>query len=490
MSDSDRPLALVVGAGGIGCPAAWALARSGRWRLRLIDHDRVELSNLPRQVLYGPDDVGRPKAKVAAERLRTLASVEGIHARLDSDTIDNVLDGVSVMIDATDGAQTKDWLNQLAVRTRTPFVHAAGLRSEARLMAIAAGGAPCLSCVFGRLEDDGGRCSDLGVWNGVVGAIGCLAAHRADALRRHASQPAYEVLDMAAGRALSLGARPRAACPVCGASSGDMAVEPFPEFVACDVPNGQASPSPTAPGPIAHRLDLSSERCPMNLLRARQALDALERDELIEFTLGQEGAATVPDGVRMLGHDVVEVRRRAEDEGVHVVVRVSAAPSASELPRLPSEIVQRFARQLVLEDVGSAGQQTLFRSTVRVVSQSSLLLDTALIYLAAAGVGRFQLAASYATSCSARHRTHLERVAVGVFDEADSGTREGFTLVVENRELEGVVPVPNETRDLPPSIAMARGALLADHIQRRLVDSSGAAPALIGVSNDGALQSV
>ena len=145
---------LVAGAGGIGCPAAWALARAGVGRITILDPDVVELSNLPRQVLFTPDDLGRPKAPAAAAHLGgEAAGVVGFHEPLDDTNQAARLADVDVLVDATDGARTKDWLNQLAVRRGVPLVHAAGLRSEARLLAVPARGAPCLACLFGRLEE-------------------------------------------------------------------------------------------------------------------------------------------------------------------------------------------------------------------------------------------------------------------------------------------------------------------------------------------------
>ena len=494
MSGSRVPLALVVGAGGLGCPAAWALAQTGRWRMRIVDHDAIELSNLPRQVLYGPLDVDKPKAEVAARRLTSRAGIEGVRARLDASNHEAFLDDVDVVIDATDGARTKDWLNQLAVRTPVPLVHAAGLRSEARLMAIPRGGAPCLSCVFGRLEEESGRCSDLGVWNGVVGAAGFLAAHRAELLVKGQSNAAYDVLDLASGRALSLGTRARDSCPVCGQNAREAKIETFPEPIACE-----RLPSDTSDAPALtaeRRVDLSGERCPMNLLRARQSIEHAPPGTLMEFLLGQEGAATVPDGVRMLGHQVVDTRRRTDADGIHLVVRVSATPPSlrSTPPRMPAEVVQRFARQLVLDDMGSSGQQALFRSSIRVGAPSTPLLDTALIYLAAAGVGSIALSAAYERSCSARQRDHLARVALGVVSGTNEPVGPGISLSRgdgngTDAEFGELVADLDAAPSLPVSLAMARGALVADRIQRRLVDPSRDPRDWITISDTGDLMS-
>ncbi|MHC5012865.1 MAG: HesA/MoeB/ThiF family protein, partial [Planctomycetota bacterium] len=253
---------LLIGAGGIGCPAAWALVEAGIGKLTIVDPDVVEISNLPRQVLFGPTDVGRSKAEVAADRLRCgERRTRGVWARFDDTTAGDLCRDVDLLLDATDGALTKDWINALAVRIGLPLVHAAGLRSEARILDVPAGGRPCLACLFGRLDAEQGTCADLGVWSGVVGMVGFLAAETA--LRRltdeHAPSRGYAVIDLESGRAFSLAAEAAEDCPVCG-EGGRPGLEPFPDVATCAT--GDDRPRATKPGiPV---LDLVGEACPMN----------------------------------------------------------------------------------------------------------------------------------------------------------------------------------------------------------------------------------
>lgn len=308
----------MVGVGGIGCPAAWALAQDvpGIRRLTLVDPDLVEPSNLPRQILFAPGDVGHPKALVAAARLAPGGTspsgvhVVGVHARLDHETESELLEGVDVLVDATDGARTKDWINALAVRRRIPLVHAAGLRSEARLLDVPAGGRPCLACLFGRLEDELGSCADLGVWNGVVGVAGFLAAAAVARRLREPDAPSsgYAVHDFDAGRSFALVAEGDPACPVC-APAAELAAEVLPAEAAACMPSS---------GPEdGDALDLVGEECPMNLLRARAGVEALAPGGELEILLGAEGAETVPEGLAALGHEVV-----AEPLGPGLRIRV------------------------------------------------------------------------------------------------------------------------------------------------------------------------
>ena len=165
-SGVSRATVVVVGVGGIGSPCAWALARAGVGRLRLVDFDRVEESNLPRQVLFSSADVGRPKAVVAAEALaRHGIALEPVVARFDLAGGPVLVAGADVVVDATDGAATKTLVHAVSVRAGVPFVHAAALGAEGRVLDVPPGGKPCLACLFGTLagEGDGDTCASVGV---------------------------------------------------------------------------------------------------------------------------------------------------------------------------------------------------------------------------------------------------------------------------------------------------------------------------------------
>ncbi|MCC7136986.1 MAG: ThiF family adenylyltransferase [Planctomycetes bacterium] len=375
---------LVVGVGGIGAPCAWALADAGVGPLRLCDPDRVETSNLPRQVLFGPDDVGRPKAEVAAARLaREGLAVEPVVAAFDASTADALLGDVEVVVDATDGAATKDLVHALAVAAGRPVVHAAGIGSEGRVLDVPAGGRPCLACLFGRLAagDEGGdTCARFGVFPGVVGAVGALAAGVAARRRRAPRAPSEGllVLDAGAGRVRTLHVEADPACPVCGAGADPRAaVRPGRAERAVAAPRAPAPPD---------ALDLRDEACPMNLLRARRAVERLAARDTLSVWLGEEGASTVPDGLVALGHDVLE--QVAEGDGVRVVVRrgvrAAGADDASDA------WLRRYARQIVLAELGEGGQRRLGAATARVVGTGDVALAAA-VHLNAAGFGAVEL---------------------------------------------------------------------------------------------------
>jgi molybdopterin/thiamine biosynthesis adenylyltransferase/TusA-related sulfurtransferase len=348
-----------------------------------VDPDVVEPSNLPRQVLFSELDVGRPKARVAAERLRRPGvEVRGIVGRFDGGSGPPLAARADVVVDATDGAATKDLVNAVAVRAGVPFVHAAALGHEGRVLDVPAGGRPCLACLFGTgAVDDADTCAALGVMPGVVGAAGFLAAKAALARLAAPRAPSLglRVLDLAGGRGVTLSASPDGACPVCGAAAapaagaaGLRALSPRRARASGAVPAGA--------------LDLRDETCPTNLLRARRAVERLEPGATLEAWLGAEGAATVPDGLASLGHAVVA--REARGDALRVVVRRGAGgpPAAAARPEEGDAWLRRFARQVVLAEVGEAGQRRLGAAAVLVVGRGAAA-DACALYLGAAGVG-------------------------------------------------------------------------------------------------------
>ena len=140
MTDRTHTRALVVGAGGLGCPVLIGLAEAGIGSIRLVDDDRVELSNLQRQVLYGASDVGRLKVEVAQERLRERfpdLKLELEVARFDESNAARLLEGVDVAIDATDDPAARFILNDHALRLSIPAVLGGVIRFEGLVMLLA-----------------------------------------------------------------------------------------------------------------------------------------------------------------------------------------------------------------------------------------------------------------------------------------------------------------------------------------------------------------
>ena len=150
-------LVAIVGLGGIGSPLTLYLAGAGV-NLRLIDDDEVSLDNLHRQILYGEDDVGLPKALVAEREVRRRnrdIAVEGIPQRLTRGNIGELLKGVDLVMDATDNFATRHIINKFCVENKIPFVYSAISGFYFAVTFIVPGETPCLRCIFPNVEDGG-----------------------------------------------------------------------------------------------------------------------------------------------------------------------------------------------------------------------------------------------------------------------------------------------------------------------------------------------
>ncbi len=180
-----RARVVVIGVGGLGCPAATALARAGVGTIGLVDPDVVDLSNLPRQLLYRDADVGRAKVEVAAERLRALApGVRVVATRARFGLADAArLRDFDVAVDGTDSIAAKFAVSDAAVAAGVPLVHAGAIGFRAQLLTVLPGVTACYRCVFEEAPppDDAPSCQEAGVLGPVVALAGSLQA--ADALR-------------------------------------------------------------------------------------------------------------------------------------------------------------------------------------------------------------------------------------------------------------------------------------------------------------------
>jgi molybdopterin/thiamine biosynthesis adenylyltransferase len=218
----SEDLVVIVGAGGIGAPAAVALAAAGVHALRVVDDDRVALSNLHRQILFTDADVGRPKLDAFADALRRRFPALAIalhHGRALPETAAALVAGAAVVIDATDNFASRFLLADACGLARVPVVHAAAVRWTATVMAVAAGGRPCYRCLFEDLPTgDAPDCATAGVAGPVCGVAGALAADRAlDILAgRDSVYGSIVTFDGRRDRLRAVPVRARRACSLCG----------------------------------------------------------------------------------------------------------------------------------------------------------------------------------------------------------------------------------------------------------------------------------
>lgn len=175
---------LVVGVGALGCPAALQLAAAGVGTLVLIDPDRVELSNLHRQILHRCSAIGTAKVSSAAARLRErfpAVRIEPLVAPLDPDNLPELFRAADFVIDATDGIPAKFLINDGAVRWRRPFSHAGIIGFLGQTMTVLPGRSTCYRCLFPEPPPAGDvpSCQEAGVVGGIAGVIGALQAAEA-----------------------------------------------------------------------------------------------------------------------------------------------------------------------------------------------------------------------------------------------------------------------------------------------------------------------
>ena len=177
--------ALVVGAGGLGCPAALYLAASGVGRLTIADADRIDLTNLQRQILYRTDSVGAQKVDAARAALNALnpeVEIVTLQKRLQADEMPGIVAGVDIVLDCSDNFATRHAINRACVQHAKPLVSGAAIRFDAQLMVfdLRKPDAPCYACLFpedGEVEEV--QCSMMGVFAPMTGAVGALQAMEA-----------------------------------------------------------------------------------------------------------------------------------------------------------------------------------------------------------------------------------------------------------------------------------------------------------------------
>jgi molybdopterin/thiamine biosynthesis adenylyltransferase/rhodanese-related sulfurtransferase len=236
---------LVLGAGGLGSPAALYLAAAGVGTLGLVDHDAVDVSNLQRQILHSTARLGRPKVESAARALADLnpeVRVVPFAERLEATNVDRIVAGFDLVVDGCDNFPTRYLVNDAGVRLRKPIVHGSVHRFEGRVTVFdPSRGGPCYRCLFPAPPPRhlAPSCQEAGVLGVLPGIIGTLQA--AEALKH-----LLGIGEPLAGRLLAYDARTARAhvlrfgrdpaCPACGDA-------PAPRS-----PEGEAPPRAPAAG--------------------------------------------------------------------------------------------------------------------------------------------------------------------------------------------------------------------------------------------------
>ena len=211
---------LIVGAGGLGAPAALYLAAAGVGEIAIVDPDVVALSNLQRQVLYASGDEGAPKVARAAERLAQLnpnVRVEPIEALLDDANARSLVAGRDLVLDGTDSFATRFAVNAACVAEGVPLVSGAIGRWTGQIGVFE--GRPCYQCLVPEIPPDAETCSAVGVVGALAGVIGSMMALEAIKLLTTAGEPLAGrllIYDSLAAEVRTVRIGPDPECPVCG----------------------------------------------------------------------------------------------------------------------------------------------------------------------------------------------------------------------------------------------------------------------------------
>lgn len=235
--------ALLIGAGGLGCPALLALVEAGVGRIAIADDDVVDVTNLHRQILYTDADVGRDKLDAALDALGRYARpnqrLEAVRTRLLPDNARDLVRGFDVVLEGADNFATKFLAADACHLEGRPLVHGAAVRLRATVWSVAAAGRPCYRCLFEDLPpaEAGQSCAEAGVLGPVVGLAGALMADLAlDVLSGAPRWGTLFAYDGLRDRLREVRVEPRATCPLCGSNARISALDElcYTAVAACD----------------------------------------------------------------------------------------------------------------------------------------------------------------------------------------------------------------------------------------------------------------
>lgn len=223
-----RTHVLVVGAGGLGAPVSIYLASAGVGTITLCDGDKVDLTNLQRQIIFRSGDVGRPKVEAAADAIAALnpeVRVVRIPERIGGDRLDHLVGDAEIVVDCSDNFPTRHALNRACVKHRKPLVSGAGVRFDGQVSVfdLRDPAGPCYSCLFPEgAEVEETRCAVMGVFAPLVGMIGTTQAAEVLKLAADVGESLNGrllLLDVLAMEWRSVRLRKDSGCPVCGGSA-------------------------------------------------------------------------------------------------------------------------------------------------------------------------------------------------------------------------------------------------------------------------------
>ena len=297
---------LIVGAGGLGSPAALYLAAAGVGRIGIVDFDNVDLSNLQRQVLHDTAAVGSPKTQSARARLEAInpfVRVESIEAELTASNALEIIGAYDVVVDGTDNFKTRYLTNDACVLLGRPNVYGSVLRFEGQASVFGTPDGPCYRCLFREPPPPGlvPNCAEAGVLGVLPGLIGTIQA-------TEAIKSILGIGDTLAGRLLLVDAlrmnfrtirlRRDPDCPACGTRELKELID-YDEFCGT---------SPSRDGARASSVREITPRELSGRLRRGDVIDLIDVREPYEWRIARiEGARLIPLG--RIGASVSEIAR-------------------------------------------------------------------------------------------------------------------------------------------------------------------------------------
>lgn len=304
------PRVLVIGAGGLGCPALLALGHAGVRQVTILEPDRVELTNLHRQLLYTEADVGHPKAEVAARAFEGRfpgAAARAVAAAFAADTA-ALLAEHDLVLDGTDTFETKLAIADACLDAGVPFVFAGVVGTEGQVLGVRPGHSACPRCLFDEAPPPGAAptCAELGILGPIAGIV---AARQVEVgLSLLGLAPLVDGLwtyDGLRDRARTVPLRRAADCRGCGDrrhARGVLAADLLTDGLPAD----------------AAVLDLAGLVCPATYVATQKALDVLPPGaQLWVHLTSDEAQRSVPASARAAGHKVLA---RTSDGHTHRVL--------------------------------------------------------------------------------------------------------------------------------------------------------------------------
>lgn len=325
-----RGRVLLVGAGGLGSPAALYLAAAGVGTIGLVDFDAVEESNLQRQVLHGTRDIGRSKLDSARDRLADLnpgVHVESFPVRLTAANAREIARGFDLVLDGTDNFTTRYLVNDLCVLLGVPNVYGSVFRFDGQASVLATPGAPCYRCLYREPPPAGlvPSCAEGGVLGVLPGLVGTIQATEAIKLLTGAGTPLVGrllLVDALHWRQRVVTVRRDPACPACGTRT----IRDLHEAEAlCAIPAVDPVDAVLGPVPEIDPVELAGR------LRAGDPIDLIDVREPHEWEVARLA------GARLIPLATLEARLHELDRDREIVVHCKmGGRSAQAVRRLRS----------------------------------------------------------------------------------------------------------------------------------------------------------